>query len=316
MLFSSKSSLWARLSPPTTFTFNTTQHNTHTQSPSLLLFAPLATAAPRGGAASAFPACPAPLRRPSLSHSTTAPTPILPSHLSLDTPRSSVQTLRTRIPATAMPSITELPCEIVGMILRNLDHLRFLPQALLACRHFSTSFQESHGVEASILRRQITPTLLPHAVALMEASRLSRPLDDAGALVGLLDELHRFPARLAARASTLPPAVLRVMGRTRDAIHALATGFATSARQGISPSATTRVVLTPTEYFRFCRAFYRVELFYTLFRDSAFEDSLNLLFFGRTTPGKTNSSPPPTSTWRKGSIKASSSPGMARAGTV
>ena len=183
-----------------------------------------------------------------------------------------------------MPSITELPCEIVGMILRNLDHLRFLTPALLACRHFSTSFKESHGVEASILRHRITPALLPHAVALMEASRLYRPLDDAGSLVGLLDELHRFPARLAARVSTLPPPVLRGMGRVHDAIHALATGFATSAWQRISPSATASVVLSPTEYFRFCRAFYRVELFYTLFRDSGFEDSLNFLFFWRYHP--------------------------------
>ncbi len=182
-----------------------------------------------------------------------------------------------------MPSITELPCEIVGIILRNLDHLRFLPPALLACRHFSTSFKESHGVEASILRRQITPALLPHAVAVMEASRLPRPLD-ASFVVALLDELYRSPARLAAHVSGLPPPVLRSMSRKHDAIHAFATGFATSAWHRISPSATASVVLSPTEYFRFCRAFYRIELFYALFRDSEFELSTNLLFFWRHHP--------------------------------
>lgn len=71
-----------------------------------------------------------------------------------------------------MPSVTELPCEIVATILRNLDHLRFLAPALLTCRHFYASFKESHGVETSILRHQTTPALLPYSVALLEASCL------------------------------------------------------------------------------------------------------------------------------------------------
>ena len=117
----------------------------------------------------------------------------------------------------------------------------------------------------------------------MEASRLPRPRA-ARSIVDLLDELNRSPTRLAARVSVLSPPVLRSMGRTHDAIHALATGFATSAWQRISSPSTTSVVLSPTEYFRFCRAFYRVELFYTLFRDSNHEGHLNLLFFGRLHP--------------------------------
>ncbi len=117
----------------------------------------------------------------------------------------------------------------------------------------------------------------------MEASRLPRPRA-ARSIVDLLDELNRSPTRLAARVSVLSPPVLRSMGRTHDAIHALATGFATSAWHRISPSATASVVLSPTEYFRFCRAFYRIELFYALFRDSEFELSTNLLFFWRHHP--------------------------------
>jgi hypothetical protein len=64
---------------------------------------------------------------------------------------------------------------MVAAILGSLDHLWFLPPALLVCRHFYTSFKESHDVEASILRHQITPALLPYAVAAMEAWRLPRP---------------------------------------------------------------------------------------------------------------------------------------------
>ena len=182
-----------------------------------------------------------------------------------------------------MPAITDLPCEMVGTILGNLDHLRFLPPASLTCRHFYTSFKESHGVEASILRHQITPALLPYAVAVMEASRLPRPLV-ASSVVGLLDELYRSPARLMARVFALPLPILRSMGRTHDIIVAFATGFATNAWQRISPSTTASVALSPSEYFRFCRAFYWVELFYTLFRNPGFEDSLNPWFFWRHHP--------------------------------
>jgi len=181
-----------------------------------------------------------------------------------------------------MPSITELPCEIVAMILGNLNHPRYLSPALLACRHFYTSFKESHGVQASILRRQITPALLPHAVAVMEASRLPRPLVDSS-LLGLLDGLYRSPAHLAARVRALPTPVLLNMSRTHDAIHALATHFATSAQERIS-NGTTSTALSPTEYFRFCRAFYRVELFYTIFRDGGFDDWMKPWFFSRHPP--------------------------------
>ncbi|KAK1775415.1 hypothetical protein QBC45DRAFT_422270 [Copromyces sp. CBS 386.78] len=163
-----------------------------------------------------------------------------------------------------MPSIQELPCEIIGATLKNLDHLRFLTPALLACRHFHTSYGESSGVEASILRRQVTPALLPYSVALAEASRLPRPLV-ASSVLGLLDELYSQPTLLSARVPTLPKTLLRNMSRTHDAMHALATDFATKAWTRISPqTASASIVLSPTEYFRFCRAFYRAELFYTL----------------------------------------------------
>jgi hypothetical protein len=76
------------------------------------------------------------------------------------------------------------------------------------------------------------------------------------------------------------------MAGTHDAIHALATDFAASAwtRISSSPSAPKSMALSPTEYFRFCCAFYRVELFCTLFRSGAFEDDMNPWFFSRHAP--------------------------------
>ncbi|KAK4465897.1 hypothetical protein QBC42DRAFT_283058 [Cladorrhinum samala] len=185
-----------------------------------------------------------------------------------------------------MPSITELPCEIVAAILENLDHLRFLAPAALACRHFYTSFKESHGVEVSILRRQITPDVLPYSVALMEAARLPRPLT-ASAVRTLLDNLYNQPAGVAARLPKFPKALIKKMGRTHDAIHTLARSFARSALRGISPqsASSTSINLSPSEYFRFCSAFYRAEMFYKLFQGPAFEDNMHAaLFFSRHPP--------------------------------
>ena len=44
---------------------------------------------------------------------------------------------------------------------------------------------------------------------------------------------------------------------------------------------STGLPLSSPELFRFCRAFYRVELYYTLFRDDRFADDVNRWFFWR-----------------------------------
>ncbi|KAH6618377.1 hypothetical protein B0J18DRAFT_437206 [Chaetomium sp. MPI-SDFR-AT-0129] len=186
-------------------------------------------------------------------------------------------------PLPAMPSITQLPCEVVGLVLKSLDHPRYLCSALLTCRHFYSSFKESHGVRTSILRHQVTPALLPYAVAVAEAAQLPRPLSSAS-ISSLLDELYKTPARLAARMSTLPASTVQSMSLTHDTIHTLAMDFATKAHALIPPFPTCTPVLSPSEYFRFCRAFYRVELFYIMSREYEFEALTQSLFFSRHHP--------------------------------
>jgi hypothetical protein len=176
-----------------------------------------------------------------------------------------------------MPAITDLPCEIVGAILKSLDHLRFLPPALLACRHFYASFKETHGVEASILQHEIPPDLLPFAVAVAEASRLPLPLV-ASSVIPLVDEPYSQPAQLTARVPTLPASLVQKISRIHDVIHAFATDFANSAWHRISPE-TSVIDLSPSEYFRFCHAFYRIELIYTLQRHTPPVETYHWFFF-------------------------------------
>src|SRR5262245_50545613 len=57
------------------------------------------------------------------------------------------------------------------------------------------------------------------------------------------------------------------MDRTHEVIHEMVMDFATEAWDLLSQGKLgLAVALSFKEYTRFCRAFYRVELFYTLFR--------------------------------------------------
>ena len=181
-----------------------------------------------------------------------------------------------------MPLATKLPCKVVGLM--KLARRWVLSPLAPACRHFS---KEGHGMRPSNIGRQIAPnTLLPYAVALMDASQLPRPLVRSS-IVALLDDLYCRPARLAARAPHLPTWQVQRMGDTHSAILASATDFAAFALERISlrdGAISTSLPLSPSELFRFCRAFYRLELYYTLFRDGSFADDLNRLFFRRHPP--------------------------------
>lgn len=186
-----------------------------------------------------------------------------------------------------MSAITELPCEVIAAILRNLDNVQSLGPALLACRHFYASFKQYHGIEAAILRRQVTPALLPYSVALLEASPSSWPHSD------LLDTLSNDPAQLSARVSSMPVSSLGIMARMHELIRSLATSFATEAWARLSSGndgdgdGCGGLVPSPAEDFRFCRAFYRLELFYRLARGGGdqtggnFAEDIDSWFFSR-----------------------------------
>ncbi|KAK4148372.1 hypothetical protein C8A00DRAFT_39076 [Chaetomidium leptoderma] len=181
-----------------------------------------------------------------------------------------------------MPLTTKLPYKAVGPM--KLARRWFLTPLAPACRHF---FNEGHGMGPSNIGRLITPnTLLPYAVALIDSSQLPRPLVGSS-VIALLDDLYCRPARLAARAPQLPTSLVQRMGYTHSAILASATDFAALALERISlrdGAISTSLPLSPSELFRFCRAFYRVELFYRLFRGGAFADDVNRWFFWRQPP--------------------------------
>jgi len=60
----------------------------------------------------------------------------------------------------------------------------------------------------------------------------------------------------------MPKMNLQNMRRMQDIIHTLASDLAARSWALLSPQTVEGPVLSPEEYFRFCRAFYRVELFF------------------------------------------------------
>lgn len=180
-----------------------------------------------------------------------------------------------------MPLITMLKLHRLK-ILQRLGHQLFRAPAVLECRYFST-FKSRH-IDVPTVGPEIAPALLPYTIALMEASRLPSPLIGSS-VMGLLDDLYCRPDRLAARARQLPNGFIQQINSTHEKMDAMATDFAACALQRISPKgramAANVPLLSPAEQFRFCRAFYRVEIFQTLFRGGAFPDNMNSWFFSR-----------------------------------
>jgi hypothetical protein len=74
-----------------------------------------------------------------------------------------------------MSRSTSLPCEVVAATLQNLDNFQNLLPSLLSCRHVYSSFKESPGIPFDILRKQVTPTLLPYSVAIVGGITLTDP---------------------------------------------------------------------------------------------------------------------------------------------
>ncbi|KAK2762491.1 amp dependent ligase [Colletotrichum kahawae] len=193
-------------------------------------------------------------------------------------------------------SLTTLPCELVASILASLDDFESLTAALLTCRHVYNSFKQIHGINVAILRQQVTPALLPYAVAVIEASlfRLHHPREiESEAVRDLVDTLYDNPSILGSRIQAMPVAHRQEMSKRHQAIVELASRFAAES-WGRLHSDQLQVTMQPNlsveERHNFCRAFYRLELFYTLFRNmykdrrEPLGSTAHVKFFSRNSP--------------------------------
>lgn len=162
-----------------------------------------------------------------------------------------------------MPTLTELPCEIIAAILKSLYDVQSLAHCLLTCRHLHLSMKEYPGVAISIVQQQVTPLLLPYAVCLVEVSDPAT-FDPGSPPTKLLGMLLDSPAQLADRLHLLDFRRLVRISYMHSLVEKYAFEHARDAwtilSQRSGPDAPTNLSLSSAESFRFCRAFYRLEL--------------------------------------------------------
>lgn len=178
--------------------------------------------------------------------------------------------------------ITNLPCEIVTEILGQLDKVRDLKAPLLSCRLFHDAYTQRPRLAQQIVRKQIPRELLPYAVALIYAPRarafeftfnaLNLTPEDADTLVFS----STFEGAVASTSDfqTFSFPQLMAMEVAHELIADFASHFAKKAWTAISDtlndtmstkSMPSHLDLSQKEWLRFCRCFYRVELYHGLF---------------------------------------------------
>ena len=112
-----------------------------------------------------------------------------------------------------MPSILDLPCELVAHVLSALDDITHLLSTILACRHFYASHAEHPAIKYGVIRRQLGRNL-PYAITLLKLSRLEpgtqRIPDD---ITKLLDRLYYNPKNMKFSLRKLRLSDLVRMGR-------------------------------------------------------------------------------------------------------
>lgn len=162
-----------------------------------------------------------------------------------------------------MPSILDLPCELIVHILQQLDETQSLVPTILAWRPFVAAYKGCPAFKGDIVRRQIPLTVLPYAIlALAFSQRLEEQASkDPEHIATLLDKLYHEPPAIQATLYDLPLRDLLRVGRTHNHAMEASLAFAHTAWSIIS---LDKLVLSATEYDRVCRAFYRFEILSSL----------------------------------------------------
>lgn len=172
--------------------------------------------------------------------------------------------------------LTELPHEVLALILKDLDTLEELGQAIFVCRHFYNTYTLYKDIPGTILASSLDPELLTIAVATELVRDLPKPRTGLAVrdfVDGLVYDLRQ--ARAVQELKRMDIHRLLNLRRTQEAIVDLAFDFAENAYQMFDFSEYTiaydeaDVGLSPAEATRFCRALYRTQLYLEAFDDDS-----------------------------------------------
>jgi hypothetical protein len=159
------------------------------------------------------------------------------------------------------PSLLEgLPTELKQLILSSISDFGTLKAAALSCPSLFTAFRCSVAATTkAVLLNQVGPDILPEAVARLESSQLSSPRTMLAFVTFIANHLtiRRIPP------STFSFADASAIAHFHNSVAYFATKCAKAILAKKDSSPTTPP--TTTEIARFCRAFYRFQIYNDLY---------------------------------------------------
>lgn len=170
--------------------------------------------------------------------------------------------------------VADLPHEIVATILRVLESLEDLGQAILTCRHFYNTFKLYKDIPGTILASTWDPDLLPLAVATELVREVPHPRTGHD-VRKFVDSLIYDPKNVTQTIKRMDMSSLLSMRQAEGAVFDLAFDMAEEAYKQfdfdeyVIAYEQANVGLSPAEALRFCRAVYRTQLYFEAFPDEA-----------------------------------------------
>ncbi|KAF5631539.1 uncharacterized protein FTJAE_7871 [Fusarium tjaetaba] len=206
-----------------------------------------------------------------------------------------------------MASILSLPLHLIADILRLLDNIQELPPILLSHRIFYSALLDTPSLPVDIIRSQIPDNLLPLAFTAFKSQKSVRETNGISVQEFLTHDYNNSVRNVDGSQLHLTVSEATEVVRVNDALSGLRDEFALCSlrrlhRVNQDASLGSGQGLSPGEYYRISRAFYRFQIYRNLFLDKeqeidlfpsyddeededlSFDNELKKLFFDRHSP--------------------------------
>lgn len=178
-----------------------------------------------------------------------------------------------------MASILSLPLHLIADILRLLDSIQELPPILLSHRIFYSALLDTPSLPVDIIRSQIPDNLLPLAFTAFKSQKSVRETSSVSVEEFLTHCYHNSTRNVDGTQLHLTVGEAVEIVRVDDALSSLRDEFASCSLRKLhgvnqyEPIESDRG-LSPGEYYRVSRAFYRFQIYRNLFLDKEQEIDL------------------------------------------
>ncbi|KAF5585476.1 hypothetical protein FPANT_7505 [Fusarium pseudoanthophilum] len=206
-----------------------------------------------------------------------------------------------------MASVLSLPLHLIADILRLLDNIQELPPILLSHRIFYSALLDTPSLPVDIIRSQIPDNLLPLAFTAFKSRKSVRETNGISVQEFLTHCYNNSVRNVDGSQLHLTVGEATEVVRVNDALSDLRDEFALCSlrklhRVNQDAPLKSDQGLSPGEYYRISRAFYRFQIYRNLFLDKeqeidlfpsydddqdedlSFDSELKKLFFDRHSP--------------------------------